>query len=154
MKPVMEYRMEPVESEKLTQWIIELEVGKGLMRNIAVLTDLRRAKSTFTRDGNLSVKGGKTITLPLDELPSWESACETCDKIALALLEAQGKARPSDLVLFVIHDGLTFATAHKRPAWHSKFRYVAVEVETAETSVPWWNALGNLDDSENPRKPQ
>jgi hypothetical protein len=67
-------------------------------------------------------------------------------------MEAQGKAKASDVVLFVIHEGLTLATAHKRHAWRGKFRYVAVDVETAETSVPWWKAMGisNLDD-DNPR---
>jgi hypothetical protein len=85
-------------------------------------------------------------------LPTLENACETADEIAVALLQVPGKAKPSDLVLYVLHNGLSVATAHKPPAWQHHFRYVAAE--TMEANVPWWKVMGisNLDDLENPRK--
>jgi hypothetical protein len=72
--------------------------------------------------------------------------------VAVALLQVPGKAKPSDLVLYVLHNGLSVATAHKPPAWQHHFRYVAAE--TMEANVPWWKVMGisNLDDLENPRK--
>lgn len=150
------YRMEPVdESQKtktLADWVIELEVGNGIARNFATITDLTHSKATPTPGGNLSVVGGRTLTLPLDELPTLENACETADELALALLEIPGKAKPSDLVLYVFHDGLCKATADNRPLWQRHFRYVAAE--TTEARVPWWKVIGisNLDDLENAKK--
>jgi len=148
------YRMEPVEkpqSPKL-DWIIELEVGRGIARNFASNTDLRQSKATPTPNGNIALVGGKMLFLRLDELPTLENARETADEIAIALLHVPGKAKPSDMVLYVLFDGLSAATAHKPPAWQHYFRYVAAE--TMEASVPWWKVIGisNLDDLENPRK--
>lgn len=119
----MNYRMEPIEEMKLCDFTIELEVGRGIGRKFANISDLTQGKVTKLRNGNFSVKGGRTLLLPLDEEPTMATARETAEAIALALLEA-GKAKPHHTVLFVCHDGLTAATAHKPPVWQHGFKFV------------------------------
>lgn len=147
----MHYRMEPLMDapEHLAQWMIELEVGKGVGRRHALITDLRRAKTTINADGTRNVTGTRNLALRLDEQPTLENACEAADDIALALLEANGNAQPSDVVLYVIFDGLTEKTADRPPVWQHHFRYVPEPEATA--SVPWWQ-VANLD-GDNPRRP-
>jgi hypothetical protein len=160
------YRMEPVKTPTVpfAAWMVELEIGGGIGRNFAVVTDLRRTKRIPTLDGNVAVKGAKTRTFPLppDEIPtSPDTALEVADGIALALLQIPGKARPSDLVLYAFYDGLCAATANKPPAWQHFFKYTH-DPEEEPTKViamvtnlgEWWKAMGisNLDDLENPRK--
>jgi hypothetical protein len=131
----MNYRMEPIEDMKLCDFTVELEVGCGIGRKLALVTDLTQGKVTKSpKSGNLLVKGARTLTLPLDEEPTMVTARETAEVIALALLET-GKAKPHRTVLFVCHEGLTAATAHKAPAWQHGFRFVP-EV-TPES--PWLN---------------
>jgi hypothetical protein len=95
----MTYHIEPVENAGKPvkiDWLIELEVGDGLARNVATIADLTRSKTTPTAKGTLAYRGAKTLALPLDEQPTTETAFEVANEIALALLEA-GKSRPSDL---------------------------------------------------------
>ena len=131
----MRYHIEPVENAGKPvkiDWLIELEVGDGLARNVATITDLTRSKTTPTTKSTLAYQGAKTLTLPLDEQPTTETAFEVADEIALALLEA-GKSKPSDLVVVVLHKNLTLATAYRKPFWQSHFRYVP-----GEPATPWW----------------
>jgi hypothetical protein len=133
------YRMEPVENphtlpKTLSNWIIELEVGNGIGRNVAVISDLTHSKSTQSPDGKFSVVGVRTLTVPLDRMPTLENAREAADEIALALLRVPGKAKPSDLVLYVCHDGLSRATVNNPPLWQRHFRYMEVSPKTAEVS--------------------
>jgi hypothetical protein len=130
----MTYRMEPIEDMKLCDFTIELEVGGGIGRKLANVSDLTQGKVTKLPNGNLSVKGARTLMLPLDEEPTMATARETAEEIAMALLEA-GKAKPHHTVLFVFHDGLTAATAHKAPAWQHGFRYVP----DVTLPSPWLN---------------
>jgi len=132
----MTYRMEPIEEMKLCDFTIELEVGDGIGRKLANVSDLTQGKVTKLPNGNLSVKGARTLTLPLDEEPTMATATarETAEEIASALLEA-GKAKPHHTVMFVCHEGLSLATAHKPPVWQHGFRFVP-DVTPAS---PWLN---------------
>lgn len=126
------YHLEPVtESTPTPQWTIELEVGNGIGRGYAVITDLRNCKWKPTRNGNNIARGAKTLTLSLGggEVPTKSNAVEIAEEIALALLEADCKAKPTDIITVVCHDGLTAKTAHQMPCWQSQFRYVAGEPE-------------------------
>ncbi len=129
----MDYRMEPIEDSHLCEWMIELEVGGGIGQRLALITDLTGPKTTKLPDGKLSVTGARTLTLPLDEVPTSETACEIADELALALLES-GKAKPAHLVRYVLHKGLCAATAHKQPDWQHCFRYVV----SSEAHTDWW----------------
>lgn len=131
----MTYHIEPVENAGKPvkiDWLIELEVGDGLARKVATITDLTKSKTTPTSKGTVAYQGAKTLTLPLDEPPTTEAALEVADEIALALLEA-GKSKPSDLVVVVLHKNLTLATANQKPFWQSHFRYVS-----GEPATPLW----------------
>ena len=131
----MTYHIEPVENAGKPvkiDWLIELEVGDGLARSIATITDLTKSKTTPTSKGTLAYRGAKTLTLPLDEPPTTETAFEVADGIAMALLEAR-KSKPSDLVVVVLHKNLTWATACQKPLWQSLFRYVP-----GKPATPWW----------------
>lgn len=122
------YRLEPVtECTATPQWTIELEVGNGVGRGYATITDLRYCKWKPTRNGNNIARGARTLTLSLEggEMPTKSNAVEIAEDIALALLEADGKAKPTDIITVVCHDGLTAKTAHQMPWWQSQFRYVA-----------------------------
>ena len=128
------YRMELTESEsRVPDWIIELEIGNGFGRNHALITDLRGSRATSIAEGGFEVTGGRSMMLELDEIPAAETAAQTADEIAMTLLEVPGTAKPSDLVLYIFHVGLSAATAQRRPAHQYYFRYAAIE--TKETSV-------------------
>jgi len=134
------YQMEPLEEDRITEWMIELEIGNGVGRNLAVISHLRGTKAAATpsnkfmtvgTDGklglpNIALSGGKYLTVPLekDEIPNTpEAALELADQLAVALLEIPGKASPSDCVKYVFHRGLTEATKHEKPFFQHNFRY-------------------------------
>jgi hypothetical protein len=69
----MTYHIEPVENSGRPgriDWLIELEVGSGLCRNVATITDMTTCKTSPTRNGTVAYHGGKTLYLPLDEPPT------------------------------------------------------------------------------------
>jgi hypothetical protein len=124
------YHLEPLTEHTSTpQWTIELEVGQGIGRGYAVITDLRDCKWKSTYNGKKLARGAKTLKLSLEggEMPTKANAVEIAEDIALALLEANAKAKPTDIITVVCHDGLTAKTAHQMPWWQTQFRYVAGE---------------------------
>lgn len=122
------YHLEPVtENTSTPQWTIELEVGNGVGRGYAVITDLRNCKWKSNCNGNNIARGAMTLSLSLEggKMPTKANAAEIAEDIALALLEANVKAKPTDIIAVVCHDGLTAKTAHEKPFWQSQFRFVA-----------------------------
>ena len=98
------YRMEPVvgDNHPIADFMIELEIGNGIARNLATLTDLTNSRMIPTSDGSgFSLADGRMMNLDLEEMiPTPETAMEIADTLAIALL-ACGKANPTHEILYV-----------------------------------------------------
>jgi hypothetical protein len=148
------YKMEPIADETCwAEWMIELEIGRGVGQNMVLVTDLRESVKLPLSDHTVLVsaadginRGGKhqgglpQLTIPLtpEEVEELRAdPVEFASNIALAILGAEEphQAKPTDRVRFVFFEGLTAKTAHLPPKYQHCFRYVETE-EEEEAKLP------------------